>query len=104
MATTNQVDGELEALLDDGTLEPVAVIIERISGKRPNPSTVWRWCRKSSGPAGVLPARLLLGTQTSTEKCVRAWLSRRSEYRPRIPVKPSGRGDSDLQKRGLMSR
>lgn len=37
---------EIENLLKTGTLEPVASVAQRKTGKRPPPATIWRWCRK----------------------------------------------------------
>jgi len=31
--------------LENDTLEPVSTVAKRVTGKRPSPPTVWRWCR-----------------------------------------------------------
>lgn len=42
----NEVRHSGDALLDRGQLARVSIIAERRTGRRPAPSTVWRWAQK----------------------------------------------------------
>ena len=54
-------------------LLPVPVIFERITGSRPHPTTVVRWCKR--GVSGVvLPSLIANGRRCSTMEAGHAWL------------------------------
>lgn len=101
-AVAQRYDELLEELLDAGKLEPVGEIMLRISGKRPHPSTVWRWNRRP-GRGGPIPARMLFGALHSTESAVRSWLALKSEYVPRQAPASAGPTDAELRQRGLLT-
>lgn len=55
-------------------LEPVAKIAEDLTGSRPHPTTVVRWCA-GRGAAGIkLPSILASGKRMTTRLAYRAWL------------------------------
>jgi len=66
------IDVEREKLL---TLTEATRVVPRVNGKRPVPSTLWRWCRK--GICGVYLEYLRLGRHivTSTEALQRFFVA-----------------------------
>ena len=59
--------------LETGRLAPVAEIALQRTGRRPSPSTVWRWCRRGTR-AGLLPATFVYGCWCTTAAAFAAWL------------------------------
>ncbi len=54
-------------------LEPVATIFERITGSRPHPTTIVRWCGK--GIQGIkLPSLIVQGRRMSAESTCHQWI------------------------------
>lgn len=52
---------------------PVAAAVERLTGQRPHPTTVCRWCHK--GSAGiVLPSLIVSGRRMTSLEAVGEWL------------------------------
>ena len=54
-------------------LLPVAKALEILTGNRPHPTTVCRWCRR--GAAGLmLPSLIVSGRRMTTVEALDAWL------------------------------
>lgn len=61
-------------LADGDELRPVAGIAEELTGQRPHPTTVVRWCA-GRGAAGIkLPSLLANGRRVTTRAAYHAWL------------------------------
>lgn len=62
-------------------LEPVATVAKRITGKRPSPATIYRWCRK-----GLAGGRIRLkwvfhsGAMHTTEAAFREFIAAQTEH------------------------
>lgn len=68
-------------LESDEPLEPVARIFEDLTGSRPHPTTVVRWCA-GRGAAGIkLPSIIARGKRVSKRSACRAWLRAINEAR-----------------------
>lgn len=52
---------DVDQLCNSGTLEPVAVVAERVTGSRPSPPTIYRWCRKGLAGGKVRLSSVLHG-------------------------------------------
>ena len=88
-------------LLENGELEPIATIAQRITGQRPSRPTIWRWIRKGVAGGTKLPARFAMNVWRTTEAAFRDFLDRRSEamLQPRETATVS---DDDLRANGLL--
>lgn len=54
-------------------LEPVANIFERLTGSRPHPTSIVRWCGK--GIQGIpLPSLIVQGRRMSAESTCHQWI------------------------------
>lgn len=62
------------SIADGDQLEPVARIAERLTGSRPHPTTVTRWCAGRGAAQIVLSSLLAGGQRVTTEAAYRAWL------------------------------
>jgi hypothetical protein len=94
-------DDDIETLLSNGILELVVTIMVRLTGRRPHPSSLWRWTRRP-GRGGPLPAQMIYGQWHSTEAAIREWLARKSAYQPRRDAVTTGPSDDALRQRGLL--
>ena len=63
---------------DTDDLRPVAQLMADLTGRRPSPATVWRWCSRGTGRAGVLPSLVIYGTRHTTREALLEWLRRES--------------------------
>ncbi len=62
-------------ITSDEPLEPVAKIVEDITGSRPHPTSVVRWCA-GRGAAGIKLPSVLAGGRRMTKRSVyRDWLT-----------------------------
>lgn len=59
-------------------LRPVVSLVEELTGRRPSPSSVWRWCAKGTKRAGKLPALRVLNTWHTTSEALLGWLATES--------------------------
>jgi len=83
---------------DAGDLRPVAELLTSLTGRRPSPPTVWRWCVKGTRRAGKLPAVKLFNQWHSNRKALLQWLAADSE-RPDVPTDDEpGPRDTELEK------
>ena len=81
-------------------LRPVAKVAQRVTGKRPGGTTVWRWLRK--GCRGAKLKAVMLGGQ---------WLCTESDFRQfiddqtaaQLAKHPGGVSDDELREAGLLS-
>ena len=68
--------------LDDGELVPVASLVKSLSGRRPSPPTVWRWCLKgvksADGGRVRLQAVKLFGSWHTTREALSQFLTAQS--------------------------
>lgn len=61
-------------------LYPVAKAVERLTGTRPHPTTVCRWCRK--GASGIpLPSLIVSGRRMTSLEALEQWLRDVTEAR-----------------------
>lgn len=59
---------------------PVAKAVETLTGNRPHPTTVCRWCRR--GTSGIpLPSLIISGRRMTTLKALEQWLRAVTEKR-----------------------
>lgn len=68
---------QLDPQTDD--LRSVAALMADLTGRRPSPPTVWRWCVRGTRRAGKLPALRVYGSWSTTRKALVEWLQRESE-------------------------
>ena len=62
----------------DELLHPISTVVERLTGRRPSPATVWRWLRK--GVRGAkLNAVLCGGKWLCTEQDFRLFLQEQTD-------------------------
>ena len=88
-------------------LKPVVELLKDLTGRRPSPATIWRWCSKGTKRGGRLPAFKVLGTWHSTRAALLQWLAAESDRTDSHAVdRPSGRDPSTkkrLTKAGLIN-
>ena len=87
----------LAASDDDDRLRPVVALVEELVGKRPSPSTCWRWARRGTQRAGRLPCVKVLGTLHTTRADLLKWLNAGTTIPPREVA-----SDEDLRAAGLL--
>ncbi|MEX0784683.1 MAG: DUF1580 domain-containing protein [Dehalococcoidia bacterium] len=80
--TTATLDAPAPIDLDTAEIRPVAQLAADLTGRRPSPATIWRWCRRGTRRAGRLPAVVAFGTWHTTAEAYRAWIQRGSEPTP----------------------
>lgn len=69
-----------ESKLLEGTLEHVAVVAKRRTGKRPHPSSIWRWVKKGvRGGSIKLKAIYHSGYWQTTEAAFNAFLQAQTD-------------------------
>ncbi|QDT34826.1 DUF1580 domain-containing protein [Thalassoglobus polymorphus] len=69
-----------EAKLLEGTLEHVASVAKRRTGKRPHPSSIWRWVKKGMrGGTIKLSAIYHSGTWQTTDAAFDAFLQAQTQ-------------------------
>lgn len=103
MTTANLSPGlTLDSDTDD--LRPVGQLVRELTGRRPAPATVWRWCRRGNRRNGVLPGVVVMGRWHTTREAYLAWIRRGTE-RP-LPAAPTTERDEAteraLRERGLI--
>lgn len=105
-ATASDVPLTLDPETDD--LRPVAVLVADLTGRRPSPPTVWRWCVRGTRRAGKLPALRVFGSWNTTRQALLTWLqaesSRKSEESlgDREEGERTGETRQRLQEAGLL--
>lgn len=57
-------------------IEPIAVIAERVTGRKPSPATTWRWCTRGVAGGIKLPHVRAFGKPSCTESAFVRWLER----------------------------
>jgi hypothetical protein len=70
-------DAAADLLFNQDDLRPVAVLAHERTGRRPSPSTIWRWVREGTR-AGQLPAVKVFGTWHTTPEAFADFLRRRT--------------------------
>lgn len=75
-------------------LRPVASLAESLTGRKPAPATVWRWCQKGKRHSGKLPALRVFGTWHTTRAALLTWLCADSTQVDETPTESSDRSES----------
>ena len=104
MPNLNPAPLALDPSADD--LRPVAVLCQRLTGRRPSPATIWRWCSRGTRRAGRLPAVRVFGTWHSTSEALMAWLQNDSQQPSPAADDPAERSEATtrrLRAAGLIS-
>lgn len=87
-------------LLETGTLEPVGVVAKRRTGRRPGPSTIWRWCTQGlRGGRIKLEACFHCGRWQTTEAAFARFLEAQTIAQRQAP--PSKYVPSDITDEAL---
>lgn len=91
-------------LLETGTLEHVGVIAKRITGRRPTPSTIWRWCTQGLRGGRIrLACAFHAGRWCTTEDAFRAFIEAQTQAQIECPPsKYAVASDAALRAAGLL--
>lgn len=90
---------------DADDLRPVSQLMHDLTGRRPSPATLWRWCSRGTSRAGVLPSLTVFGTRHTTREALVEWLRRGSEVAPVAAPESDARDqatDRRLRSAGLL--
>ena len=85
---------------DTDDLRPVAQLMGDLTGRRPSPATIWRWCRRGTSRAGRLPGLTVYGQWHTTREALVDWLRRGSEL-PTPPTDDAGGERPEATRRRL---
>jgi len=85
-------------LSEHDDLRPVSLLARELTGRRPSPATIWRWCVKGTARAGRLPALTVFGSWHSTREALVEWLRRGSE-RSAVPNDPPADRPASTERR-----
>ncbi len=87
-------------LLETGTLEHVATVARRLTGVRPSPATIWRWCRKGLRSGTVkLDCVYHSGMWQTTDAAFQRFVDRQTES---ALATSGGASDEELEAAGLL--
>lgn len=85
----------------DGELAHVATVAKKRTGKRPHPSSVWRWCKKGMrGGTIKLQAIYHSGYWQTTDAAFDAFLQAQTEAA--FSQEPADVSDAELSAAGLL--
>ena len=84
---------QLEIDIETDDVRPVAELMKQLTGRRPSPPTVWRWCERGTKRQGVLPSVSIFGSRHTTREALQEWLSRGSGPTPPSP-EPAERSEA----------
>jgi len=84
--TSITLPGQVRQIEPSDGLLPVHQLATESSGKRPSPTSIWRWCHGIGGSRGkrrdtMLPAVLLGGTWLTSRETWLSWLQVRTAER-----------------------
>lgn len=70
----------MSAAIETGLLEHVATVAKRVTGRKPAPATIWRWCKKGLRGGSIrLHCKYHAGCWCTTEAAFREFIDTQTE-------------------------